>query len=192
MIASRLQINAEVGYQSRQKLIDSDDETKIAEDTLISLGHSSFGPVTLKGIRVSGTRAKPDQRSNPLPDPVPDQRNEPRSEGDEKRRALEKELDTTRKEKRVLQQVMLRMQKLSLQNPDIEVAKDEERVFCEAICLELRRHYLEISHDAESSFETHLLQIKAEAFKEAADAIMYDRSEFQDEETEKDTDTQSE
>ena len=92
---------------------------------------------------------------------------------------------------RVLQQVMLRMQKLSLPNPGIEAAKDDKRAFCEAICLELRRHSLEISQDAESSFETHLLQIKAEAFKEAADAIMYDRSEFQHEETEKDTDTQS-
>lgn len=169
-------------------MIDSDDETKNAENTNISLGHSSFEPVTLKGIRISGTEAKPDQHSEPLPD----QHNDPRPVGDEKRRTLEKELGAARKEKLVLQQVILRMQKLSLQNPDTETAIEEERAFCEAICLELRRHFLEISQDAESSFETHLLQIKAEAFKEAADAIMYDRSEFQHEETARETDTQRE
>lgn len=189
MIASRLQVNA---YHSGQKLINSDDETKTVENTPISLGHSSFGPVMLKGIRISGTEVKPDQVPDRLRPPPPDQSPPaplPGSERGEKRRELEREIDAARKEKRVLRQVILRVQKLSLPNPDLQSAKDEEREFCEAICLELRRHYLEISGDAESSFETHLLQIKAEAFKEAADAIMYDRSEFEDEETDKDTDT---
>ena len=68
MIASRLRYNAELDCQSGKNLIDPDRETKNAENTNISLGHSSFGPVTLKGIHISGTEAKPDQLSEPLPD----------------------------------------------------------------------------------------------------------------------------